>query len=151
MSYDDLFILFNVCVMPFWALLILLPQARVTQLLVHSALIPVVLGVAYMTFIAIAAGSGGAAGDFSLEGQMAGFTLPAVFLEGWVHYLVLDLFVGAWAARDARRNGISRWVVVPVLILTWMAGPVGLLLYMIVKGVTKQRWELDKEYAPGTP
>lgn len=143
MTYDDLFAVCNFGVLPFWALLIFLPQARVTQALVHSALLPAVLGVAYVTFLGIAITSDETAGGFgSLAGVMAFFTLPVAALAGWIHYLVFDLFVGAWAARDAQRHGMPRWAVVPVLLLTLMAGPAGLLLYVIIKAATRNRWAL---------
>ena len=145
MTYDDLFAVFNFGVLPFWALLIFLPRARVTQVLVHSVLLPVLLGIAYVTFLVIAVTSDDVAGGFgSLAGVMAAFTWPVAMLGGWIHYLVFDLFVGAWAARDAQRHGISRWAVVPVLLLTLMAGPAGLLLYVIVKGVRQKSWALDE-------
>ena len=50
-------------------------------------------------------------------------------LVGWVHYLVFDLFVGAWIVRDARRRGIHHGLVLPCLFFTLMLGPIGLLLY----------------------
>ena len=145
MNYDQLFTLFNFGVMPFWALLIFFPRSKVTRALVHSVLMPVVLGAAYLTFLGIAVFSSGAAGDFgSLAGVMAGFTVPVAVLAGWIHYLAFDLFLGAWSARDAQRHGISHWFVVPVLLLTLMAGPAGLLLYVIVRGITKKRWDLGE-------
>ncbi|MFN3232088.1 MAG: ABA4-like family protein [Alphaproteobacteria bacterium] len=143
MSYETLFQIFNLGVLPFWALLILLPNARVTEVLVHSALIPAIYGVAYITFLVIATTGDGPAGDFSsLEGIMVGFASPVGMLAGWIHYLVFDMFVGAWEARDAKRHGISHWVMIPILILTLMAGPLGLLIYVILRGVTRQVWGL---------
>jgi sorbitol-specific phosphotransferase system component IIC len=49
------------------------------------------------------------------------------------HYLAFDLFTGAWEARDAVRLGISRWAVLPCLVLTFLFGPMGLALYLLVK------------------
>ena len=56
------------------------------------------------------------------------FTSPHAVLAGWIHYLAFDLFVGAWEVRDARRHGLSHWMVVPCLALTLMLGPFGLLI-----------------------
>jgi hypothetical protein len=58
---------------------------------------------------------------------------PHAALAGWIHYLAFDLFVGAWESRDAQRLGISPILVAPCLFLTLMAGPVGLLLYAILR------------------
>ena len=54
----------------------------------------------------------------------------ALLLAGWVHYLAFDLFVGSWEVRDAQRLGIPHLLVVPCLVLTFLFGPVGLLLYL---------------------
>ena len=41
--------------------------------------------------------------------------------------------------RDAQRNGIRHIFVIPCLFLTLMAGPVGLLLYFVL------RWTIAKQ------
>ena len=57
------------------------------------------------------------------------FQDPWALLAGWVHYLCFDLAVGAWALRDAQRRGLPHLLLVPALVLTFLLGPVGLLLY----------------------
>jgi len=56
-----------------------------------------------------------------------------VLLAGWIHYLCFDLFIGSWQVRDAAARGISHWLVVPCLFFTFMFGPVGLLLYFVLR------------------
>ena len=50
-----------------------------------------------------------------------------------MHYLVFDLFIGAWQTRDAARHGIPHGLVVPCLVLTFLLGPIGLLLYLALR------------------
>ena len=52
---------------------------------------------------------------------------------GWTHYLAFDLFIGIWIARDADAKGFARWIQAPILFATFMAGPVGLLVWLIVR------------------
>lgn len=73
------------------------------------------------------------AGFTSLAGVMALFSGKAGVMVGWLHYLAFDLFVGMWIARDADQKGFSRWLQAPILLLTLMAGPVGLLIWLIVR------------------
>ena len=61
------------------------------------------------------------------------FTQDRVILAGWVHYLAFDLFIGCWEVMDARERGINHLLVVPCLFLTFMFGPVGLLLYFVLR------------------
>ncbi len=57
------------------------------------------------------------------------FAVPEVALAGWIHYLAFDLFVGLWIARRADAMGFSRWLQAPVLALTFLFGPIGLLVF----------------------
>jgi hypothetical protein len=58
-----------------------------------------------------------------------------LLLAGWVHYLCFDLLVGTWEVEDARARGIPHLVVVPCLVLTFLFGPAGWLLYKGVASV----------------
>ena len=62
------------------------------------------------------------------------FTSPMAALAGWVHYLAFDLFVGCWIARKSDELNISRLIQAPILLATFMFGPFGYLLFMLLKG-----------------
>ena len=146
MNYETLYTLINLSVLPAWLLLAVLPRANITNTLVHSGLYPLGLGVFYIVVIVMALGFGMGAegGSFnSAAGVSQLFSHPLGILVGWSHYLVFDLFVGAWQARDARRRGVPHLALVPCLFFTLMLGPVGLLLYLIVRKLTgKGGWSL---------
>jgi hypothetical protein len=79
-------------------------------------------------------GGTGAAPDFTtLAGVQALFASDGGATIGWIHYLAFDLFVGLWAARNADAHGIHRAVQAPILFFILMAGPLGLILYLIVR------------------
>ena len=61
------------------------------------------------------------------------FSNPWALLAGWVHYLAFDLLIGTWEVRDSRERGVPHLLVVPCLILTFLLGPAGWLLYMGVR------------------
>jgi hypothetical protein len=148
MDLDLLFKLANLSVMPAWIMLIFLPNWSVTKSLVHSMLYPLVLGAVYSVglFLSVFGGMGAADGGFStIEGVRALFSVDIGIFVGWVHYLVFDLFVGAWEARDAQRRGFSHWLLIPCLFFTFMAGPLGLLLYIVLRAATKKGgWSLQE-------
>lgn len=153
MTPEQWFSLANYSVMPAWALLVLAPRWAWTQRLVHSALYPCVLGVGYVVgmLLVSSAPEGSSALDFSgLAGVSAAFARPQLLVVGWVHYLVFDLFVGAWEARDAQRRGVPHWLLVPCLALTFMLGPAGLLLYLAIRYARTRVIGLAESSAPGT-
>lgn len=145
MSPDVAFKICNGAVLPFWLLLAVLPRARVTALLVHSPVIPVVLGSAYSLGLLTLGPSPEGGGFSSLAGVMKLFTVPQAVLVGWIHYLVFDLFIGAWQVRDAARHRIPHLAVIPCLFMTLMAGPMGLLLYLALRAALRRRLSLVED------
>jgi hypothetical protein len=71
--------------------------------------------------------------NYSIEGLRALFMSDGGIVLGWTHYLAFDLFVGLWVARDADSKGFSRLVQLPVLFLVLMVGPIGLLVWLVVR------------------
>jgi hypothetical protein len=128
---DFLFSLANPLALVAWALLVLAPRWRGTRALVLSGAWSLGLAVAYALLIGgHYLGEHGGEGGFGSLGQVAAlFRNPWALLAGWVHYLCFDLFVGAWEVRDAQRRGVPHWALVPALLLTFLFGPVGLLVY----------------------
>ena len=140
--HQTLLDLLHLLILPGWLLLIFAPKWRWTDRIIHSGLYPAILGLSYVAFMicALLFGTNDAPVDFStIEGIAAIFTHPFGVLTAWVHYLVFDLFVGMWEARDARRRGMSHWALIPCLLLTFMAGPAGLLLYFALR----RKWRID--------
>ena len=114
-----------------WVLLVFLPRQRHAHL-VAAVGIPLAISLVYLVLIAQHFGSGeGGFGSLSDVAQL--FSNPALLLAGWVHYLAFDLFIGAWEARDAQRHGVPHLLVVPCLLLTFMLGPIGLLVYWALR------------------
>lgn len=139
MSYETLYSAINLAVMPAWLLLALLPKSDITKKLVHSGIYPVVFGAFYLVLWvrALAFGENAEGGGFAtLETIMIAFSHPNVTLMGWAHYLVFDLFVGAWIGRDAAARGVNHFLVVPCLAFAFLAGPIGLLLYLLIRQFT---------------
>lgn len=66
-----------------------------------------------------------------------------LLVAGWLHYLAFDLFVGTWEVRTARDDGIPHLAIVPSLFLTFMAGPAGLLLFIITRYLFRRRLAVE--------
>ena len=132
MSPHQIFSVANGVAFCCWLLLILLPgRTWVTRGIVGIA-VPAALALLYAVLI-ILHFFGSAGGFSSLEDVAVLFSNPWLLLAGWVHYLAFDLLVGSWEARDARERGIAHLLVVPCLILTFLFGPAGWLLYLGVR------------------
>lgn len=71
--------------------------------------------------------------DYNIAGLQNLFVSDGGLVLGWTHYLAFDLFVGLWIAKDADAKGFSRIAQAPVLLLTFLVGPVGLLVWLAVR------------------
>jgi hypothetical protein len=102
----------------------------------HSEGRPVVFAALYTTIVISIFGR--VPGGFStLDGVGTLFSNPWLLLAGWVHYLAFDLLVGSWELEDAAERGIPHWMLVPCLLLTFLFGPAGWLLYRIVRSIRR--------------
>ena len=96
------------------------------------------IGLAYAGLIARFWGE--APGGFSsLDEVSALFGHRGLLLAGWLHYLAFDLFVGAWEVREAGRVGLPHWMILPALALTFLFGPLGLLVFLALRAARLRR------------
>lgn len=61
------------------------------------------------------------------------FAVPGLLTAGWLHYLAFDLFVGSWIAERAAQLHMPHAVLLPLLALTFLFGPAGLLGYALLR------------------
>jgi hypothetical protein len=140
MTAEHLFSALNLMAVAAWLPLVFLPRVRWTSTLL-PVVMPSVFAVLYVVLVAstVARSEGGFS---SLAGVRALFDNPWALLAGWTHYLAFDLFIGGWEVRDAQRRGVPHLLIVPALVLTFLFGPAGLLLYLAI------RWFAPRKGAP---
>jgi hypothetical protein len=138
MSPNQIFSIANFAALCCWLLLIVLPGRAWVNRLVAGVAVPAAFAVVYTVIIAMH--FFGSEGGFSSLPDVARlFMNPWLLLAGWIHYLAFDLLVGSWEARDARERGINHLLVIPCLIMTFMFGPAGWLLYLGVRKIPNRR------------
>ena len=110
-----------------WALLILGPRRFSWFNAIPMWIIPCGLSAVYGALI-LSRFSGIGGGFDSLANVAVLMSNDWALLAGWVHYLAFDLFVGAFMATRMDRVHVSRLVQAPILIATFMLGPLGFLV-----------------------
>ena len=146
MQANTIFTLLYASIVPFWLLLAFAPRHKITHILIHSGLILVIYTFVYLYYLVTSYLAGGPEGGgmSSLEAVMIALSNPHGVIGAWTHYLVFDLFVGAWITRDAGRLGVSQGIIIIPLLLTFLAGPLGLLLYLVAKAALKRPTTLNE-------
>ena len=138
MDWELIFKICNTWIVPFWLIIAFAPRTGLwTKIAFFGGVAP--LAVVYAILLPlIMAGIvdpvGTQEGSFqSLAGVMSLLSSKGGATIGWVHYLAFDMLVGIWIARNADSYGIHRIIQVPILFFTLMAGPLGLVLYLIIR------------------
>jgi len=137
--YSELiFTIANTTALIGWIVLAVAPRWKWTKTLILSGGLILVLSAAYLTIIVLTFGKSEGGFD-SLANVMKLFEDPNAVLAGWIHYLAFDMFVGTWIISNSQKLGIKHLYIIPCLFFTFMFGPIGLLLYFIVRAaITKK-------------
>jgi len=141
MTPTQVFSMVGMIAMPMWVLMIFLPKWKVTRFLIDYKVIPLFLSVIYAIYIFQAILIGGWMDFGSLTSVMTLFTEENAVLAGWVHYLAFDLIVGMWMLDQNKKVGIHQLLMAPCLFGTFMFGPVGFLLFIILKTLKQKKHE----------
>ena len=137
LTFENIYLITNWGVIPFWFLLIFLPNNQITNFFVQSIIIPLLLaaGYAYLSYNIYLDGNilGGFELYNGLDGLYSMFSSEALLLVFWLHFLAISLFAGAWIVRDSKKYYTSKIVTVPSLVLTYFTGPIGLVFYWFIR------------------
>ena len=138
LTFENMYLWTNFGILPFWFLLIFTPNSRITQIFVNSIILPLILAASYCyvayqailledPFLEV----------FTLylnfENLYKIFTTESFLLLFWIHFLALNLFLGSWVSRDGVKYSLPRTLVFMPLILVYFTGPLGLVLYWIIR------------------
>lgn len=138
---DLVFSIANWLVLAGWLALLLSPLARDRLVLlarVMAAAVAAIYVILLVRGLMFGPGLPDGAGFGSLDAVVALLSRREAMLGAWIHFLAFDLFVGSWIAADAPVRGVPHWLVVPCLLLTLMAGPAGLLAYLLLAALRRQ-------------
>jgi len=137
LTYEKIYLIVNWGVIPFWLLLIVMPNHSLTNFF-NQSIIPILLFsvaygyIAYNIFL-----DGNILDGFELynglDGLYSMFSSEAFLLIFWLHFLAISLFIGSWIARDSLRYMMPKPFVIISLIATYFTGPVGLFIYWFLR------------------
>ena len=130
---ENIYLAANWGVIPFWLLLIFIPNHGFTNFFVQSIIAPLILAVSYGYLSFSLYLENNLLDSFELysglDGLYSMFANETLLLIFWLHFLSISLFAGAWIVRDGKKYLIPKIIIIPSLILTYFAGPIGLVTY----------------------
>ncbi|HBK17132.1 MAG TPA: hypothetical protein DDZ38_00740 [Gammaproteobacteria bacterium] len=151
MSVESLFYLSTGLTLLGWAALIFFPQRFVAAAPDLGRWVPIAVSLLYVAlFFAFFERAPAGTAFTSLGGLTLAFSVPEMVLVGWLHYLAVDLLLGLWQLRDSRSVGISHAYMVPILLLTCIAAPIGFLAYQLLRTVYLYSLNLQSSVTMGS-
>ena len=138
LTFENIYLWINLGILPFWFMIIIIPNSKFTTFFVNSVILPLILSTAYVYVIYQAILLEETIFDtfkiyLSLENLYTIFATESFLLVFWLHFVALNLFLGSWVSRDAVRFYVPRRLVFIPLILIYFTGPVGLILYWMIR------------------
>tara|TARA_B100000686_G_C16262009_1_gene699731 strand:- start:18 stop:491 length:474 start_codon:yes stop_codon:yes gene_type:complete len=138
LTLENIYLWANFGILPFWIMLIIIPNSKVTQFFVNSIILPLILSSAYVYVVYQAILLDEQLFDIfkfymGLDNLYTIFATESFLLFFWLHFLALNIFLGSWVSRDGVKYNISRTVVFFPLTLIYFTGPLGLVLYWIIR------------------
>ena len=134
---ETIYLAANWGVIPFWLLLIFIPNHPLTNFFVQSIIAPLLLatGYIYLSYNLYLDNSifDGLELYRGLDGLYSVFANENLLLIFWLHFLSISLFAGAWIVRDSRKYFVPKIITIPSLVLTYFSGPIGLVIYWFLR------------------
>jgi hypothetical protein len=138
LTHENIYLWANFTILPFWLMLIIIPNSKFTQFFVNSIIVPLILSATYIYIIYQSILIDEPIFDvfklyLSLDNLYILFATESFLLVFWLHFLALNLFLGSWISRDGIKYNMPRSLVFLPLILVYLTGPLGLVLYWIIR------------------
>ncbi len=138
LTVENIYLWTTFGVLPFWMMLIFIPNSKFTQILVNSVILPLILSSTYVYIIYQILLLDEPILDLfklylSLDDLYSIFSVEQFLLIFWIHFLAVNLFLGSWVARDGVKYNISRKIIFLPLIIIYFSGPLGLVFYWLFR------------------
>jgi len=137
-TIEILYMWINLGVLPFWFILIFFPQSHICRFFVTSIFPFLLLSGAYL-FILYKSYLIGYDFDVNFGLYLGLNELSRLFEDNlylmvfWNHFIAINLFIGGWIVKDAQKFSINKILLALPLIITYLIGPIGLVLYWVIR------------------
>jgi hypothetical protein len=143
--FKEIFLLINTLVFILWLIMMIAPYSHFTKRFFNSIWLWIFGGFIYLSLI-FAYGSGidwASVARPNYEGITSLFSQAEVAAIAWIHLILFDLFAGRWILMDLNKRTHRKFIHIPFLFLTLMAGPFGMATYLIFRRIVLNKNSMD--------
>ena len=137
-TLEMIYLWLNLGILPFWFILIFFPQSQICRVFITSVFPLFILSLAYSYLLYVA--------QMNNYDFLQNFTLyfglneisnlfenQSFLIVFWVHFLAMNLFCGGWMVNDSQMFKMNKFLVALPLIITYLIGPIGIVIYWIIR------------------
>ena len=137
-TIETLYMWINLGVLPFWMILIIFPQSHLSRIFVTSIfpffiLSGIYIFILYKSYLIGYDFDGNFTLYLGLNELSRLFEDHLYIMIFWTHFIALNLFIGGWIVKDSQKFSVNKVLLAIPLILTYLIGPIGLLIYWIIR------------------
>ena len=137
-TVEMIYLWLNLGILPFWLVLIIFPQSQISKVFITSVFPIFILSLIYIYLLYTIYLSGY---DFlqnfklylSLGDISNLFENQSFLILFWIHFLAINLFCGGWIVKDSQLFGMNKLLVSLPLIIIYLIGPIGLIIYWVIR------------------
>jgi len=138
LTFENIYMWTNIGILPFWLLLIFIPNSKFTRFFTNSVIIPLILSCTYGYVIYKAILLDENIYDIfnlyiDIDNLYTIFATESFLLIFWLHFIAVNLFLGSWIARDGIKYNLPRVIIGITLMFVYFVGPIGLVLYWMIR------------------
>ena len=113
LTLENIYFWSNLCVIPFWLILILIPNSKFAQFFINSIILPLILSATYSFVIYQAFLLDESILELfelymGLDNLHTIFSTESFLVIFWLHFITLNLFLGSWISRDAIKYNMNK-------------------------------------------
>ena len=137
-TIEILYMWINLGVLPFWFILIVFPQSHLSRIFVASIfpffiLSGIYIFILYKSYLIGYDFNGNFTLYLGLSELSRLFEDHLYIMIFWTHFIAINLFIGGWIVKDSQKFSINKVLMAVPLIVTYLIGPIGLILYWIIR------------------
>ena len=137
-TMEMVYLWLNLGVLPFWFVLVVFPKSQICKVFITS-IFPIFILSLFYTYLLYNAHIDGY--DFLKNFKLyLGLGEISILFENqsflilfWVHFLAMNLFCGGWIVSDSQIFSMNKFLVSIPLIITYLIGPIGIVIYWIIR------------------
>ncbi len=137
-TIEMLYYWINFGILPFWLILIFFPNSHICRIFVTSIFPILILSGVYIFILYKSYLNAYDFGNnFSLylgiENTLNLFSKKTFLIMFWIHFISINLFVGGWIVKDSQKFMMNKILLSFPIIITYLVGPLGLLVYWVIR------------------